>query len=163
MRNGSDPLALPKNIMTRPSATKIRPPVKFMAHSPIHERCHTSTETPRSPRRTVGGLSEASPPSDRPTRKVARVSRWARRVPRLSPPYVQRRARDTRQQIRLAWLSNRLAYPPPHGAPMPKAYWITCYREIKHPDKVAAYAKLAVPALAPGAPPSKPASKSAWW
>jgi uncharacterized protein (DUF1330 family) len=32
---------------------------------------------------------------------------------------------------------------------MPKAYWITCYREIKHPDKVAAYAKLAVPALAP--------------
>ncbi len=32
---------------------------------------------------------------------------------------------------------------------MPKAYWITCYREIKNPDKVAAYAKLAVPALAP--------------
>src|SRR5450759_378247 len=32
---------------------------------------------------------------------------------------------------------------------MPKAYWITCYREIKHPDKVAAYAKLAGPALAP--------------
>ena len=31
---------------------------------------------------------------------------------------------------------------------MPKAYWITCYREIKDPDKVAAYAKLAVPALA---------------
>ena len=26
---------------------------------------------------------------------------------------------------------------------MPKAYWITCYREIKDPDKVAAYAKLA--------------------
>ena len=32
---------------------------------------------------------------------------------------------------------------------MPKAYWITCYREIKNPDKVAAYAKLAGPALAP--------------
>ena len=32
---------------------------------------------------------------------------------------------------------------------MPKAYWITAYREIKHPDKVAAYAKLAGPALAP--------------
>jgi uncharacterized protein (DUF1330 family) len=32
---------------------------------------------------------------------------------------------------------------------MPKAYWITCYREIKDPDKVAAYAKLAGPALAP--------------
>ena len=31
---------------------------------------------------------------------------------------------------------------------MPKAYWITCYREIKDPDKVAAYAKLAGPALA---------------
>jgi len=32
---------------------------------------------------------------------------------------------------------------------MPKAYWITCYREIKDPAKVAAYAKLASPALAP--------------
>jgi uncharacterized protein (DUF1330 family) len=31
---------------------------------------------------------------------------------------------------------------------MPKAYWITCYREIKNADKVAAYAKLAGPALA---------------
>ena len=31
---------------------------------------------------------------------------------------------------------------------MPKAYWITCYREIKNPDKVAAYAKMAGPALA---------------
>lgn len=32
---------------------------------------------------------------------------------------------------------------------MPKAYWITAYREVKDPDKVAAYAKLAGPALAP--------------
>ena len=32
---------------------------------------------------------------------------------------------------------------------MPKAYWITCYREIKDPAKVAAYAKLAGPALEP--------------
>jgi len=32
---------------------------------------------------------------------------------------------------------------------MPKGYWITCYREIKDPAKVAAYAKLAPPALAP--------------
>jgi uncharacterized protein (DUF1330 family) len=32
---------------------------------------------------------------------------------------------------------------------MPKAYWITCYREIKDADKLAAYAKLAGPALAP--------------
>jgi uncharacterized protein (DUF1330 family) len=32
---------------------------------------------------------------------------------------------------------------------MPKGYWITCYREIKHPDKVAAYIELAGPALAP--------------
>ena len=31
---------------------------------------------------------------------------------------------------------------------MPKAYWITCYRQIKDPEKVAAYAKLAGPALA---------------
>ena len=31
---------------------------------------------------------------------------------------------------------------------MPKAYWITCYREIKDPAKVAAYAKLAGPAIA---------------
>jgi len=32
---------------------------------------------------------------------------------------------------------------------MPKAYWITVYREIKDPTKVANYAKLAPPALAP--------------
>jgi uncharacterized protein (DUF1330 family) len=32
---------------------------------------------------------------------------------------------------------------------MPKAYWITAYREIKDPDKLAAYAKLAGPATAP--------------
>ncbi len=32
---------------------------------------------------------------------------------------------------------------------MPKALWITCYREIKDPDKLAAYAKLAGPATAP--------------
>ncbi len=32
---------------------------------------------------------------------------------------------------------------------MPKAYWITCYREIKDPEKLAGYAKLAGPATAP--------------
>jgi uncharacterized protein (DUF1330 family) len=32
---------------------------------------------------------------------------------------------------------------------MPKAYWITAYREVKDPAKVAAYAKLASVALAP--------------
>ena len=32
---------------------------------------------------------------------------------------------------------------------MPKAYWITVYRAIKDPAKLAAYAKLAPPALAP--------------
>jgi uncharacterized protein (DUF1330 family) len=32
---------------------------------------------------------------------------------------------------------------------MPKAYWITAYREIKDPAKLAAYAKLAAPATAP--------------
>ena len=30
---------------------------------------------------------------------------------------------------------------------MPKAYWITTYRSISNPDAVAAYAKLAGPAL----------------
>jgi uncharacterized protein (DUF1330 family) len=30
---------------------------------------------------------------------------------------------------------------------MAKAYWITCYRAIKNSDKLAAYAKLAGPAL----------------
>lgn len=30
---------------------------------------------------------------------------------------------------------------------MPKAYWISVYRSIKDPAKVAAYAKLATPAL----------------
>ena len=32
---------------------------------------------------------------------------------------------------------------------MPKAYWITVYREIRDPEKLAAYAKLAGPATAP--------------
>ena len=31
---------------------------------------------------------------------------------------------------------------------MPKAYWITTYRSISNPDKLAAYAKLAGPAVA---------------
>jgi len=29
---------------------------------------------------------------------------------------------------------------------MPKGYWISCYRSIKNPEKLAAYAKLAGPA-----------------
>jgi uncharacterized protein (DUF1330 family) len=32
---------------------------------------------------------------------------------------------------------------------MPKAYWVTTYREIKDPTKLEAYAKLAPVALAP--------------
>ena len=32
---------------------------------------------------------------------------------------------------------------------MPKAYWVTTYREIKDPAKLEAYAKLAPVALAP--------------
>jgi uncharacterized protein (DUF1330 family) len=32
---------------------------------------------------------------------------------------------------------------------MPKGYWITVYRSISNPDKLAAYAKLAGPATAP--------------
>ncbi len=30
---------------------------------------------------------------------------------------------------------------------MPKAYWISAYRAVKNPDKLAAYAKLAGPAI----------------
>ncbi len=30
---------------------------------------------------------------------------------------------------------------------MAKAYWVVCYRNIKSPDKLAAYAKLAAPAV----------------
>jgi len=30
---------------------------------------------------------------------------------------------------------------------MPKAYWVATYRSIKNPDKLAAYAKLAGPAI----------------
>ena len=30
---------------------------------------------------------------------------------------------------------------------MPKGYWISCYRSIKNPEKLAAYAKLAAPAI----------------
>ena len=32
---------------------------------------------------------------------------------------------------------------------MPKGYWVTFYREISSPEKLAAYAKLAAPATAP--------------
>jgi uncharacterized protein (DUF1330 family) len=32
---------------------------------------------------------------------------------------------------------------------MPKAYWVTCYRAISDAEKLAAYAKLAGPAIAP--------------
>ena len=32
---------------------------------------------------------------------------------------------------------------------MAKAYWVTCYRSISDPDKLAAYAKLAPGAIAP--------------
>jgi uncharacterized protein (DUF1330 family) len=31
--------------------------------------------------------------------------------------------------------------------PMPKAYWVGCYRSIRNPDALAAYAKLAGPAI----------------
>ena len=30
---------------------------------------------------------------------------------------------------------------------MAKGYWISCYRKIKNPEKLAAYAKLAAPAI----------------
>ena len=33
---------------------------------------------------------------------------------------------------------------------MAKAYWIACYREITDQDKLAAYAKLALPAITAG-------------
>ena len=33
---------------------------------------------------------------------------------------------------------------------MAKAYWISCYREVKDPAKLAAYAKLAGPAIEKG-------------
>ncbi len=32
---------------------------------------------------------------------------------------------------------------------MPKGYWVTVYRSISDPEKLAAYAKLAPPAIAP--------------
>ncbi len=33
---------------------------------------------------------------------------------------------------------------------MPKAYWVSAYRAVKDPDKLAAYAKLAGPAITGG-------------
>lgn len=30
---------------------------------------------------------------------------------------------------------------------MPKAYWVVCYRSVKNPDALAAYAQLAAPAV----------------
>src|SRR5262245_9275610 len=36
-----------------------------------------------------------------------------------------------------------------YGVRMAKGYWVTVYRSISDPDKLAAYAKLAPPAIAP--------------
>ena len=33
---------------------------------------------------------------------------------------------------------------------MAKGYWVSCYHSIDHPDKLAAYAKLAAPAIIAG-------------
>ena len=33
---------------------------------------------------------------------------------------------------------------------MAKAYWVSCYREVKDPAKLAAYAQLALPAIESG-------------
>ena len=33
---------------------------------------------------------------------------------------------------------------------MAKVYWVACYREISDPDKLAAYGKIAVPAIIAG-------------
>ena len=33
---------------------------------------------------------------------------------------------------------------------MPKAYWVVCYRAIRNPDALAAYAKIAGPAVQAG-------------
>jgi uncharacterized protein (DUF1330 family) len=33
---------------------------------------------------------------------------------------------------------------------MPKAYWVSIYRSVRNPDKLAAYAKLAGPAITGG-------------
>jgi uncharacterized protein (DUF1330 family) len=33
---------------------------------------------------------------------------------------------------------------------MPKAYWISCYRQVNDPDKLTAYAQLAGPAIQGG-------------
>lgn len=33
---------------------------------------------------------------------------------------------------------------------MARAYWVVCYREVRDPQKLAAYAKLAVPAIEAG-------------
>ena len=33
---------------------------------------------------------------------------------------------------------------------MAKGYWVSCYRSVKNPDQLAAYAKLAAPAILAG-------------
>jgi hypothetical protein len=46
---------------------------------------------------------------------------------------------------------------------MAKAYWVTCYRSISDPEKLAAYAKLAGPAICTisrAVPPSPPAKRA---
>jgi len=51
----------------------------------------------------------------------------------------------------VAWRKIYVYYAPSEEAAfMAKAYWITCYREISDPAKLAAYAKLAGPSIEAG-------------
>src|SRR5215475_2121739 len=66
---------------------------------------------------------------------------------RARRPYVGRR--HARRCVSLRRAIVFVCGPSLNGVPMPKAYWVTVYRSISDPDKLAAYAKLAPPAIAP--------------
>jgi len=83
------------------------------------------------------------PPQRREVASEAVTGAWGRAGPRLyagraGKPAAGHRARLTCKKS----LEQRRMQ-------MPKGYWVTTYRSIKDPDKLAAYAKLAPVALAP--------------
>jgi uncharacterized protein (DUF1330 family) len=79
--------------------------------------------------------------------RFARRLRGRRRNPTPAAPIVE--AARGLVTARRACYARRRAAARAQELPMPKAYWVTSYSKIHDPDKLAAYAKLAGPAIAP--------------
>src|SRR3981189_1981469 len=97
--------------------------------------------------------ADDDPKAIRPDANVSRGDKWGLRP---AGDYSRRhcRRRGTRSSLFSGRAFDRLASPRTMRATtrrctiMGKAYWVSCYRSISDPDAVAAYAKLAGPALA---------------